>query len=217
MRFCFSQIWISWLIGGQKGDRLDLATIRARKAATERQSPFAGNNRVHGERGAHVSHDNGRRGMSSALPEAVRGSDLQVSKKTTSSLSNKVSDSRVANVEGGEARKRIPEEVRKKTGDEEIRYPKKTRVEVLGATSKNSRNKHIFVDGVNHKEKADSFWDLSDPEIGWKKGRSIVGDFDMLQLFVCKNLFFQNMVSEPSHNQFSAPFPNLVTINLCSV
>lgn len=49
-------------------------------------------------------------------------------------------------------------------------------------TFKNSHSKSIFVDGVNHREKSDSFLDLNDPEIARKKGRNILGNFDMIHL-----------------------------------
>lgn len=56
------------------------------------------------------------------------------------------------------------------------------RADDQGVPSKIPRIKYIFVDGVNHNEKADSCWYLDDPGIGWKKGRSIVGDYDMVHL-----------------------------------
>lgn len=43
--------------------------------------------------------------------------------------------------------------MRKKTGEEDLDIPR--RVEDLGVTSENSHSKNIFVDGLNHREKAD--------------------------------------------------------------
>ncbi|XP_073031330.1 uncharacterized protein [Primulina eburnea] len=67
--------------------------------------------------------------------------------------------------------------------DEEAqKNPKRTRADDQGTASKTPRVKHIYVVRVNHNEKVDSSWDLDDPKIGWKKGRSIVGDYDMVRL-----------------------------------
>ncbi|XP_075492462.1 uncharacterized protein LOC142530513 [Primulina tabacum] len=83
--------------------------------------------------------------------------------------------------------------------DEEAKKnPKRTRADDQGTASKTPRVKHIYVDGVNHNKKTDSFWDLDDPEIGWKKGRSIVGDFDMVRLVsLSTDLFAHSLAWNP--------------------
>ncbi|XP_073138196.1 uncharacterized protein [Henckelia pumila] len=62
------------------------------------------------------------------------------------------------------------------------RDPKKKRddkrVVDLGALE----GRHLFVEGVNHKNNAGSFWDLKDPEIGWRMGADLIGDHDRLHL-----------------------------------
>lgn len=86
------------------GDRLDLATIWARKTAVERRSPFAGNNRVLVDRGAHVSCDV-HRGVPLRQFKTARGSEPQAHKMAISFSSTKVLYSRIVNGEGGESRK----------------------------------------------------------------------------------------------------------------
>ncbi|XP_073045995.1 uncharacterized protein [Primulina eburnea] len=114
--------------------------------------------------------------------EPARGSGSNSQKKTNYSPSSKTLEIRPANGGGGEAKKRAHEGVQKKVDDEMQKNPNRIRAGDEGKPSKTSRVKHIFVDGVNHREKSDSFWDLDDPEIGWNKGRSIVGDYDMVHL-----------------------------------
>ncbi|XP_073147970.1 uncharacterized protein [Henckelia pumila] len=41
---------------------------------------------------------------------------------------------------------------------------------------------HLFLEGVNHKSNAGSFWDLKDPDIGWRNGANLIGDHDRLHL-----------------------------------
>ncbi|XP_073024255.1 uncharacterized protein [Primulina eburnea] len=164
------------------GDRFDLATIRARKATVGRRSLSAGDSRAPANRDVHDFRDPIRRGIPLAHSEPVRGSSSNSQKKTNYSPSSKTLEIRPANGGGGEAKKRAHEGVQKKIDDEMQKNSKRVRVDDEGAPSKTSRVKHIFVDGVNHREKDDSFWDLDDPEIGWKKGRSIVGDYDMVHL-----------------------------------
>ncbi|XP_075506432.1 uncharacterized protein LOC142543209 [Primulina tabacum] len=164
------------------GDRFDLATIRARKATVGRRFPLAGDSRAPANRAVHDFRDPIRRGIPPAHSEPVRGSGSNSQKKTNYSPSSKTLEIRPANGGGREAKNRAHEGVQKKVDDEMQKNPKRIHADDEGAPSKTSRVKHIFVDGVNHREKADSFWDLDDPEIGWKKGRSIVGDYDMVHL-----------------------------------
>ncbi|XP_073275600.1 uncharacterized protein [Primulina huaijiensis] len=164
------------------GDRFDLATIRARKTTLGRQSPLAGNGRAPADRAAHDFRDTMCRGLPPARSEHVRGSGSNSQNKSNSLSSNKSLEIMPLSGGGGEAKKRGHEGVEKKMDEEAQKNPKRTRADDQGKTSKTPRVKHIYVDGVNHNEKADSFWDLDDPEIGWKKGRSIVGDYDMVRL-----------------------------------
>ncbi|KZV45931.1 Structural constituent of ribosome [Dorcoceras hygrometricum] len=41
---------------------------------------------------------------------------------------------------------------------------------------------HLFVDGVNRRDRAGSFWDMSDKDLGWSMGKTIIGDHDILHL-----------------------------------
>ncbi|XP_073295147.1 uncharacterized protein [Primulina huaijiensis] len=165
------------------GDRFDLATIRARKATVGRRSPLAGEGRAPANRAVHDFRDPICKGIPPARSEHVRGSGSNSQKKTNYSPSSKTLEIRPANGGGGEAKKKQAHEgVQKKIDEEAQKNPKRIRADDQGASSKTSRFKHIFVDGVNHSKKADSFWDFDDPEIGWKKGRSIVGDYDMVHL-----------------------------------
>lgn len=177
------------------GSRIDLASVRARKATLGRRSPLAMNNRVPLNRVAHTSRDPVRREVLLARSESVRALECHASKKASSSLPNKDSGSKVAKDDGVEERRIIHDEVRKRNEEEEPRQPKKNRVDDFGASSKPSRVKHIFVDGINHREKVDSFWDLDDPEIGLKKGRTIVGDFDMVHLLSLPTESFAHALS----------------------
>lgn len=163
------------------GDRFDLATIRARKATMGRRSPLARNSVVPAHRATHDSRDHMRRGVSSTRSEHARGFESNA-QRVSSSPTNKALE--IRNACGGkeEVKKRGHEGVQPKLDDEMPKNPKRVRADDQGVSSKIPRTKHIFVDGVNHKEKADSFWDMDDPGIGWKKGRSIVGDYDMVHL-----------------------------------
>ncbi|XP_075478922.1 uncharacterized protein LOC142519778 [Primulina tabacum] len=163
------------------GDRFDLAMIRARKNTLGRQSPFAGNSRAPADRVARDSRDTMRRGLPPARSEHVRGSGSNSLNKSNSLPSNKYLEIRP--LSGGERRKN--EDMKgwkRKWTRKNKKNPKRTRADDQGTAFKTSRVKHIYVDGVNHNEKTDSFWDLDDLEIGWKKGRSIVGDYDMVRL-----------------------------------
>lgn len=115
------------------------------------------------KRVAHTSRDPVCKEVSLARSEYALILESHATKKASSSLSNKDLGPKVAKGDGGEKRIRVHDKVRKRTEEEEPRQPKKNRVEDFGASSKPSRVKHIFVDGVNHREKADSFWDLDDP------------------------------------------------------
>ncbi|XP_075485334.1 uncharacterized protein LOC142525049 [Primulina tabacum] len=147
-----------------------------------RRSPLAVDSRSLENRDVHDFRDPIRRGIPPAHSEHVHRSGSNSHKKTNYSPSNITLEIRPANGGGGEAKKRGHEWVQKKIDEEAQKNPKRIRADDQGAPSKIPRVRHIFVDGVNHNEKADSFWDLDDPEIGWKKGRSIVGDYDMVHL-----------------------------------
>ncbi|XP_073136359.1 uncharacterized protein [Henckelia pumila] len=44
------------------------------------------------------------------------------------------------------------------------------------------KGRHLFVEGVNQKNNAGSFWDLKDLEIGWRTEADLIGDHDRLHL-----------------------------------
>ncbi|XP_073014589.1 uncharacterized protein [Primulina eburnea] len=163
------------------GNKFDLAGIRARKAVVGRRSPIAGNSRAPTSRAALESREIIRRGFPRSRSEHYRGPESNAPKKNNFSPSNRVLEAQPSNG-GKEDKKRGHEVAQKKDAEEISKNVKRVRADDQGTSSKTPRAKHIFVDGVNHKEKADSFWDLEDPKIGWKKGRSIVGDHDMVHL-----------------------------------
>ncbi|XP_073034820.1 uncharacterized protein [Primulina eburnea] len=163
------------------GNKFDLAAIRARKAVVGRRSPIAGNSRAPTSRAALESREIIRRGFPRSRSEHYRGPESNAPKKNNFSPSNRVVEAQSSNG-GKEDKKRGHEVAQKKDAEEISKNVKRVRADEQGTSSKIPRAKHIFVDGVNHREKADSFWDLEDPEIGWKKGRSIVGDHDMVHL-----------------------------------
>ncbi|KZV48539.1 hypothetical protein F511_16800 [Dorcoceras hygrometricum] len=51
-----------------------------------------------------------------------------------------------------------------------------------GASHNASGGGHLFVEGVNRRDRAGSFWDMSDPDLGWSMGKTLIGDHDVLHL-----------------------------------
>ncbi|KZV18564.1 hypothetical protein F511_13485 [Dorcoceras hygrometricum] len=40
----------------------------------------------------------------------------------------------------------------------------------------------LFVEGVNRRDRAGSFWDISHPDLAWSMGKTLIGDHDVLHL-----------------------------------
>ncbi|KZV23783.1 hypothetical protein F511_22447 [Dorcoceras hygrometricum] len=59
---------------------------------------------------------------------------------------------------------------------------KRSREVENGASQNASGGGHLFVEGVNRRDRAGSFWDLSDPDLGWSMGKTLIGDHDVLHL-----------------------------------
>ncbi|KZV22120.1 hypothetical protein F511_11648 [Dorcoceras hygrometricum] len=51
-----------------------------------------------------------------------------------------------------------------------------------GAPHSVSGGGHLFVEGVNRRDRAGSFWDMSDPDLGWSMGKTLIGDHVVLHL-----------------------------------
>ncbi|KZV50797.1 guanylate-binding protein 4 [Dorcoceras hygrometricum] len=64
-------------------------------------------------------------------------------------------------------------------GDENL---KRSREVEKGAPHNVSGGGHLFVEGVNCRDRAGSFWDMSDPDLGWNMGKTLIGDNDVLHL-----------------------------------
>ncbi|KZV36628.1 hypothetical protein F511_40968 [Dorcoceras hygrometricum] len=59
---------------------------------------------------------------------------------------------------------------------------KRSREVEYGAPHNISGGGHLFLEGVNRRDRAGSFWDMSDPDLGWSMGRTLIGDHDVLHL-----------------------------------
>ncbi|KZV57995.1 hypothetical protein F511_44590 [Dorcoceras hygrometricum] len=59
---------------------------------------------------------------------------------------------------------------------------KRSREVENGAPHNASGGGHLFVEGVNRRDRAGSFWDMSDPDLGWSMGKTLIGDHDILHL-----------------------------------
>ncbi|KZV21467.1 hypothetical protein F511_15618, partial [Dorcoceras hygrometricum] len=59
---------------------------------------------------------------------------------------------------------------------------KRSREVENGAPHHVSGGGHDFVEGVNHRDRAGSFWDMSDPDLCWSMGKTPIGDHDVLHL-----------------------------------
>ncbi|KZV31611.1 hypothetical protein F511_27642 [Dorcoceras hygrometricum] len=59
---------------------------------------------------------------------------------------------------------------------------KRSREVEKGAPHNVSGGNHRFVEGVNRRDRAGSFWDMSDPDLGWSMGKPLIGDHDVLSL-----------------------------------
>ncbi|KZV49068.1 hypothetical protein F511_11019 [Dorcoceras hygrometricum] len=59
---------------------------------------------------------------------------------------------------------------------------KRSREVENGASHNASGGGHLFVEGVNRRDRAGSFWDMSDPDLGWSMGKTLIGDHDVLHL-----------------------------------
>ncbi|XP_073292324.1 uncharacterized protein [Primulina huaijiensis] len=49
-------------------------------------------------------------------------------------------------------------------------------------SSRVPRKNSLFLEGVNAKERVGSFWDIDDPDMGWRKGREMLCDYDIAHL-----------------------------------
>ncbi|KZV42428.1 hypothetical protein F511_12654 [Dorcoceras hygrometricum] len=68
-------------------------------------------------------------------------------------------------------------------GDDDSQKSLKRGREVeTGAQRNVSVGDHLFVDEVNRRDRVGSFWDLSDPDVGWNTGKTLIGDHDVLSL-----------------------------------
>ncbi|KZV41824.1 hypothetical protein F511_37374 [Dorcoceras hygrometricum] len=73
--------------------------------------------------------------------------------------------------------------VPRQSGDDDAQKNLKRGREVEnGAPHNVSGGDHLFVEGVNRRDRAGSFWDLSDPDLGWNMGKTLIGDHDVLHL-----------------------------------
>ncbi|KZV36359.1 hypothetical protein F511_03800 [Dorcoceras hygrometricum] len=59
---------------------------------------------------------------------------------------------------------------------------KRSREVENGAPHNASGGGHLFMEGVNRRDRAGSFWDMSDPDLGWSMGKTLIGDHDVLHL-----------------------------------
>ncbi|KZV50238.1 hypothetical protein F511_03192, partial [Dorcoceras hygrometricum] len=59
---------------------------------------------------------------------------------------------------------------------------KRSREVENGAPHNVSGGGHLFVEGVNRRDRAGSFWDMSDPDLGWSMGKTLIRDHDVLHL-----------------------------------
>ncbi|KZV25503.1 hypothetical protein F511_07213 [Dorcoceras hygrometricum] len=71
--------------------------------------------------------------------------------------------------------------VPRQSGDDDAQKSLKKCQEVETREQRNvSRGGHIFMEGVNRRDRAGSFWDLSDPDLGWNMRKTLIGDHDVL-------------------------------------
>ncbi|KZV32690.1 flowering time control protein FPA-like [Dorcoceras hygrometricum] len=74
-------------------------------------------------------------------------------------------------------------DVPRQSGDDGAQKNLKRSREVENGTPHNaSGGGHLFVEGVNCRDRAGSFWDMGDPDLGWNMGRTLIGDHDVLHL-----------------------------------
>ncbi|KZV39928.1 hypothetical protein F511_26924 [Dorcoceras hygrometricum] len=74
-------------------------------------------------------------------------------------------------------------DVPRQSGDDGVQKNLKRSREVEnGAPHNVSGGGHLFVEGVNRRDRAGSFWDMSDPDLGWSMGKTLIGDHDVLSL-----------------------------------
>ncbi|KZV38518.1 hypothetical protein F511_37631 [Dorcoceras hygrometricum] len=59
---------------------------------------------------------------------------------------------------------------------------KRSREVENGAPHNVSGGGHLFVEGINRRDRAGSFWDMSDPDLGWSMGKTLIGDHEVLHL-----------------------------------
>ncbi|KZV14596.1 hypothetical protein F511_42339 [Dorcoceras hygrometricum] len=71
----------------------------------------------------------------------------------------------------------------RQSGDDDTQKSLKRGREVENGLQHNvSGDGHLFVEGVNHRDRTGSFWDLSDPDLGWYMGKTLIGDHDVLHI-----------------------------------
>ncbi|XP_073136532.1 uncharacterized protein [Henckelia pumila] len=90
--------------------------------------------------------------------------------------------------------------------------PKRRRDDERTVSPNTREGRHLFLEGVNHRNHAGSFWDLKDPEIGWRTGANLIGYHDRLHLLPQPTeVLTRSLASSAFQRGLEIPGKNLMT------
>ncbi|XP_073138034.1 uncharacterized protein [Henckelia pumila] len=162
-----------WLRGGRPmkaGDKISLAEVRACIEKNEKTPSKTSRKESPVDRGNHNSQGIPRRRNSPRPSDRVNRSGPPSKNTDTRDRRN------------GGKRNDADRDTRIRENANGRINPKRRRDDERTIPPDTREGRHLFLEGVNHKNNAGSFWDLKDPEIGWRIGANLIGDHDRLHL-----------------------------------
>ncbi|XP_073146560.1 uncharacterized protein [Henckelia pumila] len=152
------------------GDKLSLAEVRACIEKNEKTPSKTSKKESPMDRGNHNSHGIPRRRNSPGPSDRVNCSGPPSKNTDTRDRRN------------GGRRNDADRDTRTRENANGRINPKRRREDERTVPPDTCEGRHLFLEGVNHKNNAGSFWDLKDSEIGWRTGANLIGDHDRLHL-----------------------------------